>query len=95
MIQPVNQHLLIEPLKSDTFLAQQDDKYEQIGIVKRVPFFAKLKGVRINDRVYFDSWLAGKYRNPDGEEGDFYWFVNWKDIKAIEKAKKTDDGDGG
>jgi co-chaperonin GroES (HSP10) len=33
MIQPVNGHLLIEPVKQDTFIAAQKDVYEEIGVV--------------------------------------------------------------
>jgi len=89
MIQPVNKNLLIEPLKSDSFLAKQDEKFEQIGEILSVSKDLKHLYNKIGYRVYFDSWLAGKYINPDGEEGDFYWLVNWEDIKAIEKVEKN------
>lgn len=83
MIQPVNNHILIEPLSFESFIAEDKKQYQEVGIVRG--YSTNLKEINIGDRVYFDSWLASKYPNPEGKKGkDFYWIVSWEDIKAIE-----------
>ena len=77
----MNGHLLIEPVKQDTFITNQSDTYEEIGIV----IDNGSATVEIGDRVYFDAWLAAKY--PKGDDG-FYWLVKWEDIRAVE-VKET------
>lgn len=93
MIQPVNGHLLIEPLKHDSFIASQRDTFQEIGTV--VAFDPMLSPQHVFDgdeihsspkvevgmKVYFDSWLAAKY--PNGDDG-FYWLVQWPDVRAVE-----------
>ena len=90
MIQPINDHVLIEPLLHKTFLPSEKGTYEEIGVVidlpgKEFPYTNIEKG----DRVYFDGWLAAKYpkENPKDED-DFYWLVPFKDIRAIEHGKQ-------
>lgn len=80
MIKPVNGHLLIEPVKHETFIAMQKETYEEIGIVIAVD--DSISSVQKGDRVYFDAWLAAKYPKNDTE---FYWMVKWEDIRAIER----------
>jgi co-chaperonin GroES (HSP10) len=91
MIQPVNNHLLIEPVPHETFIASQRETFEEIGVVLdngRGNLTVTGTGVIHNnypqngDKVYFDSWLAAKYPKNDQE---FYWLVKWEDIRAIEK----------
>lgn len=99
MITPVNGHLLIEPVKHESFMASQKGTYEEIGVV--VAFdesltepgytfnnpqdnIAPKPPVLVGDRVYFDSWLAAKYPKNDTE---FYWLVKWEDVRAIEHAE--------
>lgn len=82
MIKPVNNHVLIEPLKHDSFVSQEKGTYEEIGVVVSCDESLTLKpGIR----VYFDSWLAGKF--PDGK-GGYLWLVSWDDVKAIETDEK-------
>lgn len=91
MIKPVNGHLLIEPLKQETFMAKEGGVYEEIGVVLdfQEPL-ADNKGIYINTlgklkkgyKVYFDSWLAAKY--PTGKGQDFLWLVKWDDVRAVE-----------
>lgn len=91
MLKPVNSHLLIEPLKHDSFISSQKETYEEIGIVVAIPdsnhiingFESELP--KVGDRVYFDSWLAAKYPKNDTE---FYWLVKWEDVRGIEKNEK-------
>jgi co-chaperonin GroES (HSP10) len=89
MIQPVNGHLLIEPLKHEAFISSQRETYEEIGVVVAIdPDFEK--GMLISretwlkpgDKVYFDSWLAAKFPKNDEEN---YWLLKWEHVRAIEK----------
>lgn len=89
-IEPVNGHLLIEPLKHETFMASQRKTYEEVGIVISIPapHYSGLDkydttGASVGDKVFFDSWLAAKYPKNDKE---FYWLVKWSDVRAIEKT---------
>ena len=81
MIQPINEHLLIEPLKHESFVASEKSTYEEIGIVTSNP--PPVTGIQKGDKVYFDSWLAAKY--PTGKGNEFFWLVPWKDVRAIER----------
>lgn len=102
MIKPVNSHIVIEPLKHDSFISSQKESYEEIGVIvdydykiKSGDFFYGNNGdkifqyviLNIGDKVYFDSWLAAKY--PKGNNGEYYWLVKWEDIRAIEHAENT------
>lgn len=96
MIQPVNGHLIIEPLKHESFMALQKESYEEIGVVvdydrnikSGKSFYADNQQFPIlielerGSKVYFDSWLAAKY--PKGVDGEYYWLVKWEDIRAVE-----------
>ena len=82
MIQPVNNHLLIEPLKHETFMASDKDIYEEIGVVIGFPQESNFP-IKNGDKVFFDSWLAAKYREGDKT----YWLVNWNDVRAIDEDK--------
>lgn len=92
MIQPVNEHLLIEPIPHKTFLESEDGKgiYEEIGIVVKIGNIPSLKKeyalLKAGDKVYFDAWEGAKY--PTGEEGKFFWLVKWSDVKAIENKNE-------
>lgn len=87
-MKPVNSHLLIEPLKHDSFLSSSKETYEEIGIVVDLDSGINMADpkVRIGDKVYFDSWLAAKYPKNDTE---FYWVVKWEDVRAIESNGKV------
>jgi co-chaperonin GroES (HSP10) len=100
MIKPINNHVLIEPLVHDSFIASQKETYEEIGVVVdwatdgSIPFtggmtstsgaMMEFGSLRKGMKVYFDSWLAAKY--PKGE-GEYYWLVKYEDIRAIEDAE--------
>ncbi len=95
---PINNHILIEPLVHESFIASQKDQYEEIGVV--VSFDARLNKlfagfdkpsetlIHVGDKVYFDSWLAAKYPKGDGTQ-DFYWLVKYEDVRAIEYVEPT------
>lgn len=95
MIQPVNGHILIQPEVHETFMQQQTDTYEEIGVVLAVPMeWDQVPGtgipvdqapVKRGDKVYFDAWLAAKF--PGEKDDEFYWLVKWEDVRAVEHAK--------
>lgn len=84
MITPINGHILIEPLKYETFVSMGKDTYEEVGVVRANSIGSWLRGVRRGYKVFFDSWLAAKYPTGKGEE--YFWLVRWEDVRAIEKA---------
>lgn len=77
-LKPVNNHILIEPVEVQAFMSSQQSKYQEIGIVTAVP--DSFSDIKVGDKVFFDSWLAAKYPQENGE-GD-YWLVKWDDIRA-------------
>lgn len=80
-MKPINNHVLIEPVKHDSFIASQRQTYEEIGVV--IDIADSVTGVKKGDKVYFDSWLAAKYPKNDTE---YYWLVKYEDIRAVEYA---------
>lgn len=102
MIHPVNNHLLIQPVKQDSFIANQKDTYEEIGEVLALDEninqgISNIEGtslaytpdepkVTVGDKVYFDSWLAAKF--PAEEKDEFYWLVKWEDVRAVEHGEE-------
>lgn len=82
MIKPVNNHILIEPIKHESFISSQKDVYEEVGIV--VTFANGLENVQVGMRVYFDSWLAARYPKNDKED---FWLVRWEDVRAIDNEE--------
>ncbi|MDE2233301.1 MAG: hypothetical protein KGJ90_04190 [Patescibacteria group bacterium] len=92
MIQPINRNYLVKPLAFKSFLPTEREKFEQVGVVLALPGSGAddtylYSDIEVGDRVYFDSWLAGKYENPDSTsaEDKWYWLVDFNDIKAMEK----------
>lgn len=89
MIQPVNAHLLIEPVKHESFIASDKGTYEEIGVVVATPKDMDIcseKPVDVGDRVFFDSWMAARYPKNDEE---YFWLVPWSEVRAIEKNEKV------
>jgi len=76
-MKPLNNHLMIQPLETDSFMAQQKTSYEEIGLVLEGP--AELVG----KHVYFDSWVAKKYP-VKGTTDQYVWFVKEEDLVAYE-----------
>lgn len=92
MITPVNGHLLIDPVKHDSFVVSQRETFEEIGVVVSVDeefskgmLISRETWLKPGDKVYFDSWLAAKF--PKNEDGEFYWLVKWEDVRAVEYAE--------
>lgn len=87
--QPINGHVQVKLVKHEEFIATAKTSYEEIGEVLSVcPSLIEVNGLiartplHAGDKVYFDSWLAAKY--PSGVEGEFYWLVPFKNIRAVE-----------
>lgn len=102
MITPVNGHLLIEPVKHETFIASERGTFEEIGVV--IDFDKGLiepgysfndpadnilpkAPVEVGDRVFFDSWMCAKYPKNDEE---FYWLVPWSEVRAVQHAEVSE-----
>ena len=77
MIRPINGHILIEPLKHESFISSEKGVYEEIGTV----LDNGQNPVKNGTKVYFDSWLAVRYPK---NENEFYWLVKWEDVRAID-----------
>ena len=83
---PVNNHILVEPVKHEKFMATDRVTYEEIGKVVTIPKAVEsIVGVKPGDKVYFDAWLAAKY--PKEGTDEFYWLVKWEDVRAVEYAE--------
>lgn len=82
-VKPVNGHLLIEPLKHESFVASDKDVFQEVGVVVDMAndVYTETQSQMKGWKVYFDSWLAGKFPK---EDGTFFWLVRWSDVKAIE-----------
>lgn len=76
-MKPLNNHLMIQPLETDSFMATQKTTYEEVGVVLEGP--EDIKGCH----VYFDSWLAKKFP-VTGQPDKFIWFVKYEDVVAYE-----------
>lgn len=87
MIKPVNNHVLIEPVKHETFIASDRGTYEEIGVVVALDERFNIDAspiLSVGDKVYFDSWMCAKYPKNDEE---FYWLVPWSEVRAVEYAE--------
>lgn len=91
MIQPVNGHLIIEPLVHESFITSSKETYDEVGIVLAVAKNLQwveggevtFSPVEVGQKVFFDSWLAAKY--PSGDS--YFWLVKWEDVRAIENEE--------
>lgn len=86
MLKPINSHVLIEPIKHETFIASQKETYQEIG--KVIDFS---KGItcpfKVGDKVFFDAWLGKKYPK-DGSNDKYYWLIKFDDIVAYESVSE-------
>lgn len=58
MITPVNGHVLIEPVKHESFV-QSVETFDEIAVVKAVA--EGVEGIPVGSKVYFDSFMVKKY----------------------------------
>lgn len=87
MLTPTSEHLQIEPIKTDSFVQQQTDKFKEIGTVIKAGDSDKAALYQPGVKVYFDSWLAKKFPAPNGT--DFYWFLHVDDVVAYETVDEA------
>jgi hypothetical protein len=80
-MKPLNHHLMIQPLETDSFMVQQKTTYEEVGLVLDGP------EELIGHHVYFDSWLAKKFP-VKGTTDQFVWFVKYDDLVAYEPVSE-------
>lgn len=85
MIKPINGHVLIEPVKHESFMASQKETYQEIGVVLDASWPEKDLPFKYGDRVYFDAWLGKKYPK-EGSTTDYYWLIRLEDIVAYEQV---------
>lgn len=83
MIKPVNGHILVQPVVHESFMAQQKETFEEIGIVLDTDSSLPLP-IKLGDKVYFDAWLAAKF--PSEKPDEYYWLVKWDDVRGVEHA---------
>lgn len=86
---PVNNHIIIEPVAHEEFMASERNTYEEVGVVVALYEASTdfLPSAKVGDKVFFDSWLAAKYPNTNGKPDEFYWLVKWEDVRAIEHVE--------
>lgn len=92
MIKPVNGHLLIEPIKHESFMASQKEVFEEVGIVldfdENINDVALTVGTKVvienGMKVFFDSWLAAKFPK---NETEYFWLVKWEDVRAVDNEE--------
>ena len=77
-LRPINGYVLIEPVVHESFMAQAKETYDEIGVVIETSEPTIRNGVK----VYFDSFMAKKYPNPDKADS-FIWLVHKDEISAI------------
>lgn len=87
MLKPINKHILIEPIKHESFMFTERQTYDEVGTIVAIDegsdFLESLDyQLNIGDKVFFDSWLASKFPKEGTEE--FYWLVPFESIKAYE-----------
>lgn len=85
-MKPLNNHLMIQPLETSTFMASDRTTYQEVGVVIDEDSDILDYGCNISligKKVYFDSWLAKKFP-VTGELDKFVWFVKYEDIVAYE-----------
>lgn len=84
-LKPVNKHILIEPIKRESFIAYSENKYQEKGVVVSVSEDLKEIPATVGSVVYFDAWLACKY--PGASEDEWYWLVKWEDVRGVEHVE--------
>jgi co-chaperonin GroES (HSP10) len=83
MIKPLNNHVLLELVKHDSFIASQKERYEEIGLVIDIDAEQGIRDLLIGKKVLFSGWLAKKF--PKEGTDEVYWLVDLKDLVAYEE----------
>lgn len=77
---PINNHVLIEPAKEETAFSSSQQTFEERGKVLGIA--EGISTIQEGDYVYFDSWVAARYKDAEGNE---HWVVPFDHIRAVEK----------
>lgn len=83
MIKPFNDFVLVEPVVHQSFVASQKETFDEVGLV----IDSNATVLKAGMKVYFDSWTARKYPNPDNPD-TFFWLVPLNEIAAYEEVSK-------
>lgn len=80
----LNGYLKIQPLEHKSFVASTNDSYQEVGVV-----LARdedlCSNIPIGSTVFFDSFMAKKYPDPN-DEGKFQWYIHFGEIVKYENA---------
>lgn len=79
----LNGYVKIKPIEHGSFIAEQKESYEEIGVVVARDEILCVD-IPMGSRVYFDSFIAKKYP-VKGEMGIFQWFVHRDEIVKYEE----------
>lgn len=66
---PAPGHVEIRPFKNEGIIAQQDQKYEEMGEVLALGDF--VDNIRVGDQIFFDSYACHATPEIDGEKQYF------------------------
>ena len=83
-MKPINGFLLIEPMVHESFISSDKQTYDEVGTVIARDELIDNVLIPIGCKVYFDSWMARKYPNPNKPD-TFYWLVHKDEICAIDE----------
>ena len=78
-LKPVNGHILISPVKHDTFMASDKETYDEIAVVMEVA--DGVEGIPIGAKVYFDSFMVKRYPPLEGTED--IWLLHKDEVVGI------------
>jgi hypothetical protein len=76
---PLNLHCEIEPIKQDSFIASQDQMFEEKGKVMSIA--DGVTKVKVNEIAYFDSWLCARFIDSEGKTR---YLIPEENIRAVE-----------
>lgn len=81
--QPVNSHVEVKPIETNSIIQSKDVTYEERGVVMSVSknLIEFLEVDILGKCVYFDSWQAAKFIDSEGEAR---WLVPLEAIRAYE-----------
>lgn len=90
---PIQNNILIEPIREETAFSTAMTQYEERGkVIAIADSLRKLFNgfdkaptppkVDVGDIIYFDSWQAAKFKNGDGQD---IWLVHIDAVRAVEK----------
>lgn len=82
MIKPYNSHVLIDPVKHESFIHTSRQTYQEIGTIVSLDDTI-IAPFSVGDKVLFDAWLAKKYPK-EGSDEEYFWLVHISNVVAYE-----------